>query len=45
MSTAGKSWEDRFPREEGGNLAVNSSYERMIRHARDVACTLTVDAF
>lgn len=40
MSRAGKSWKDRFPTEEGGILSVNSSYGRMARHARDVACTL-----
>lgn len=33
-------WKDRFPTEEGGILAVNSSYGRMTRHARDVACTV-----
>lgn len=40
MGIAGKNWKDRFPTEEGGILAVNSSYGRMTRHARDVACAL-----
>lgn len=40
VSMAGKSWKDRFPTEEGGILAVTSSYGRMTRYTRDVACTL-----
>lgn len=40
MSMAAKTCKDRFLTEEGVILAVNSSYGRMIRCARDVACML-----
>lgn len=40
MSMALKTCKDRFLTEESAILAVNSSYGRMTRRARDVACML-----